>query len=202
MQDFDAEIWMARRPRHRRRGRGFGGGRHGGHDRGGDDIRAGRMLAQGDLRLIMLALIADQPRHGYEIIKVIEEKTGGWYTPSPGIIYPTLTFLEEADYVRAQMDGAKKLYSITPEGRAHLKQNRELADLSLDRLAVAAARYGRLRRAAEVDQHRNDPTLPPLVRAAIDNLRAAAVERLTADAADEPRIVDTLARAAVELRRK
>jgi hypothetical protein len=67
------------------------GGRHG---KGGDDMmRAGRMLAQGDLRLLALALIAQQPRHGYEIIKVLEEKTEGWYAPSPGIVYPTLTYL-------------------------------------------------------------------------------------------------------------
>src|SRR5215470_10900857 len=69
---------------------------------GGDFMRAGRMLAQGDLRLIALALIAEQPRHGYDIIKQLEEKTAGWYSPSPGIVYPTLTFLEEAGYVTAQ----------------------------------------------------------------------------------------------------
>src|SRR5213076_1888011 len=72
-------------------GGGFGG-RHG--MGGGDMIRAGRMLATGDLRLIALALIAEQPRHGYEIIKVLEDKTAGWYSPSPGIVYPTLTYLK------------------------------------------------------------------------------------------------------------
>src|SRR3977135_2675493 len=77
------------------------GGRHGMHgDMGGDDMmRAGRLLAQGALRLLALALIAEQPRHGYEIIKVLEDKTQGWYAPSPGIVYPTLTYLEEAGYV-------------------------------------------------------------------------------------------------------
>ena len=97
------------------------GGRHG---MGGNMMRAGRMLAQGDLRLIALALIAEQPRHGYEIIKVLEDKTAGWYSPSPGIVYPTLTYLEETGYVTAQADGAKKLYTITAEGRAHLAENR------------------------------------------------------------------------------
>jgi hypothetical protein len=90
------------------------GGRHG---MGGNMMRAGRMLTQGDLRLIALALIAEQPRHGYEIIKVLEDKTVGWYSPSPGIVYPTLTYLEEAGYVTAQAEGAKKLYTITEEGR-------------------------------------------------------------------------------------
>jgi hypothetical protein len=73
-----------------RGGRGWGGK----HGMGGEDfMRAGRMLAQGDLRLIALALIAEQPRHGhgYDIIKQLEEKTSGWYSPSPGIVYPTLT---------------------------------------------------------------------------------------------------------------
>src|SRR5437667_12504981 len=110
------ERWAAGRGwRHRH---GGWGGRHG--IGGGDMMRAGRMLAQGDLRLIALALIAEQPRHGYEIIKVLEDKTAGWYSPSPGIVYPTLTYLEEAGYVTVQADGAKKLYSITEEGRAHL----------------------------------------------------------------------------------
>ena len=97
------EHWAAGR-HHRRRFGGFGfGGRHGGGrgDMNPDDMRAGRMLAQGDLRLVALALIAEAPRHGYEIIKLVEEKTADWYSPSPGIVYPTLTYLEEAGYVTA-----------------------------------------------------------------------------------------------------
>ena len=109
------ERWGAGRHRHRRFG-GFGfGGRHsmggfgGRGDMGGEDMmRARRMLAQGDLRLIALALIAQAPRHGYEIIKLLEEKTADWYSPSPGIVYPTLTYLEEAGYVTASSEGCKK----------------------------------------------------------------------------------------------
>ena len=99
-----------------------------------DWMRARRMLAQGDLRLIALALIAEAPRHGYEIIKLLEEKTADWYSPSPGIVYPTLTYLEEAGYVTASAEGSKKLYTITDEGRAYLKANREMVDVVLDRL--------------------------------------------------------------------
>src|SRR5262249_6399407 len=102
------ERWASGRGWRRHGGFGWSGGRHG--MGGGDMIRAGRMLAQGDLRLIALALIAEEPRHGYEIIKVLEEKTAGWYAPSPGIVYPTLTYLEEVGYVTAQAEGAKKLY--------------------------------------------------------------------------------------------
>src|SRR5438477_3552525 len=108
--------WAAGRMRRRR----FGGHGHGGgHGMGGGDfMRARRMLAHGDLRLIALALIAEQPRHGYDIIKQLEERTSGWYSPSPGIVYPTLTYLEEAGHLTSQADGAKKLYTITDEGRA------------------------------------------------------------------------------------
>src|SRR5580704_13278611 len=97
-------------------------------------LRARRMLVQGDLRLIALALIAEAPRHGYEIIKLLEEKTGDWYSPSPGIVYPTLTYLEEANYVTASAEGSKKLYTITGEGRAYLETNRALVDAVLERL--------------------------------------------------------------------
>ena len=138
--------WAAGRHRRGRFG-GFGfGGRHGG-GMNPDDMRAGRMLAQGDLRLVALALIAQAPRHGYEIIKLVEEKTADWYSPSPGIVYPTLTFLEEAGYVTVSSEGAKKLYTITDEGRAYLEANRDLADVVLDRLTAIGERVNRWRRA-------------------------------------------------------
>ena len=120
-------------------GRGEGGGR-------GDWFRVGRMLAQGDLKLLALALIAEQPRHGYELIKLIEEKTRGAYSPSPGVVYPTLTFLEEAGYVTAEAEGAKKRYTITEEGRAYLEENRDIADMVLARLAAIGEKLARMRR--------------------------------------------------------
>jgi len=173
------------------------GGRHG---MGGDDMmRAGRMLAQGDLRLIALALIAEQPRHGYEIMKVLEDKTAGWYSPSPGIVYPTLTYLEETGYVTAQAEGAKKLYTITAEGRAHLDENRDFVDAVLERLSAIGERVARRRRNRDDDERRSD--IPPLVRAAIDNLREAAAKRLADDAEAEAKVVEVLARAAGELKR-
>src|SRR6201986_3912491 len=133
-----------------RHGSPFGFGGRGKGDFGGRDpedwMRVKRMLAQGDLRLIALALIAEAPRHGYEIIKLLEEKTGDWYSPSPGIIYPTLTYLEEAGYVTASAEGSKKLYTITDEGRAYLQANRELVDTVLTRLAAVGERASRWRR--------------------------------------------------------
>src|ERR1700683_1178936 len=131
----DEGRWAAGR-RHRGGRVGGCGGRHGGSfGEGSEDMmRAGRMLAQGDLRLIALALIAEAPRHGYEIIKLVEEKTADWYSPSPGIVYPTLTYLEEAGYVTAATEGSKKLYTITDEGRAYLGENGDLVKVVLERL--------------------------------------------------------------------
>ena len=166
-----------------------------------DDMRVGRMLAQGDLRLVALALIAQAPRHGYEIIKLVEEKTADWYSPSPGIVYPTLTFLEEAGYVTVSAEGAKKLYTITTEGRAYLEANRDLADVVLDRLTAIGERVNRWRRAArgEREQRRS---LPPLLEAAFDHLRETVGKRLEGDAEAEAHLAEILARAAGEMQRR
>src|SRR5580698_9824800 len=198
--------WGAGRHRRHRFG-GFGfGGRHGGRGdfggMGGEDMmRARRMLAQGDLRLIALALIAEAPRHGYEIIKLLEEKTGDWYSPSPGIIYPTLTYLEEAGYVTASAEGSKKLYTITDEGRAYLQSNRDLVDVVLERLTALGERVNRWRR-SERGERGNRRNLPPLVEAAFDHLRDTVSKRLDNDAEDEARLVEILARAGTELQKR
>jgi DNA-binding PadR family transcriptional regulator len=110
-------------------GGGRGGHRGGPYHRGGGGGRRGRFFDQGDLRLIVLDLIAEAPRHGYEIIKLIEEKVSGIYSPSPGIIYPTLTLLEEMGFATVtSTDGARKLYAITPEGKVHLDASRATLD--------------------------------------------------------------------------
>jgi DNA-binding PadR family transcriptional regulator len=192
--------WAAGRHRRGRFG-GFGfGGRHGMGGMGADDMRAGRMLAQGDLRLIALALIAQEPRHGYEIIKLVEEKTADWYSPSPGIVYPTLTYLEEAGYVTASTEGSKKLYAITTEGRAYLETNRDLVEAVLGRLSALGERMNRWRR-AERGERDSRRTLPPLVEAAFDHLRETVRKRLENDAEAEARLVEILAHAATELQR-
>jgi len=103
-------------------------------------------LAEGDLRLVALALIAEAPRRGYEIIKLIEEKTADWYSPSPNMVHPMLANLKEAGYLTASTD-PPRLYTITDEGRAYLKQNRELADVVLNRLTALGDRVSRWRQA-------------------------------------------------------
>jgi DNA-binding PadR family transcriptional regulator len=165
-----------------------------------DDMRAGRILAQGDLRLIALAFIVQAPRHGYEIIKLVEEKTGDWYSPSPGIVYPTLTYLEEAGYVTASIEGSKKLYAITEEGRGYLEANRVLVDAVLDRLAALGERVNRFRRAARSERD-NRRTLSPLIEAALDHLRDTVGKRLDNDAEAEARLVEILARTTSEIQR-
>jgi len=103
-------------------------------------------LAQDDLRLVALALVAEAPRRGYEIIKLIEEKTAEWYSPAPSIVHPMLTNLAEAGYVTATTE-PPRLYTITDDGRAYLKENRELADVVLGRLSALGERVSRWRRA-------------------------------------------------------
>ena len=138
----------------------FGGG---GRGRG----RLGRMFDHGDLRHVVLSLIAEKPRHGYEIIKAIEERLGGAYSPSPGVIYPTLTMLEELGYARLdEAAGSKKPYAITPEGQAHLDANRA---------AVAAIEA----RMAEVGAAQGGGPAPQIVRA-MENLKLALRLRLGA----------------------
>ena len=112
---------------------------HGRRGRGG----LGRFFAHGDLRLVILQLIADKPSHGYEIIKDIEQQVGGAYSPSPGVIYPTLTLLEELGYVTViSEDGGKKLHTMTAEGQAFLLANRKTLDALLARMAAAAETHG------------------------------------------------------------
>jgi DNA-binding PadR family transcriptional regulator len=193
------EYWGAGRHRRGRFG-GFGfGGRSGGPDGGDEMMRARRMLAQGDLRLLALALIAEAPRHGYEIIKLVEEKTGDWYSPSPGIVYPTLTYLEEAGYVTASTEGSKKLYTITDEGKAYLEAHRDIIKVVLDRLEAIGERVNRWRRATRGER---DTQLPPLVEAAITHLRETVAKRLEGDKDAESRLVEILARTAAELQQR
>ena len=110
-----ARTYMGRHGHHRFGH--FAGGFTGSMGMGGRAFRAGRRLASGDLQLVLLALLAERPSHGYELIKALEERSGGFYSPSPGMIYPALTWLEEVGYASVAAEGAKKLYSITATGQ-------------------------------------------------------------------------------------
>jgi DNA-binding PadR family transcriptional regulator len=135
-------------PPHRGRG-----GRHG-----------RRLFDYGELRLLLLAIIADAPSHGYELIKTVEERFGGSYSPSPGVIYPTLSWLDDMGYaVIEQVEGGRKRYSITDEGRAFLLANRG----AIDELLARAGGTG----------HGRDRVPAPVVRA-MENLKLAMRLRL------------------------
>jgi DNA-binding PadR family transcriptional regulator len=124
-----------------------------------------RFFAHGDLRLVILQLIADRPRHGYDIIKEIEDRVAGAYSPSPGVIYPTLTLLEELGYVAVTPgESGRKQHEITDEGRAFLVANRQNVD----------ALFARMR---EANQARGGGTAPQIVRA-MENLKLALRLRL------------------------
>jgi DNA-binding PadR family transcriptional regulator len=131
-------------------------------------------LPESDLRLVALALITDAPRRGYEIIKLIEEKTAEWYSPSPTIVYPMLTNLAEGGYVTASAE-PPRLYTITDEGRTYLEQNRGPADVVLNRLTALGERVTRWRRAIGADK-RNEvvddsaESLVDILARAADNL--------------------------------
>ncbi|RIX72451.1 PadR family transcriptional regulator [Acidovorax cavernicola] len=138
-------------------GRGMRGGRGG-----------GRVFGHGGLRFVLLQLIADKPSHGYELIKAIEDRLGGTYAPSPGVVYPTLTLLEEMGYLSVDTAdvGGRKRYTVTDSGREFLAANRDTADAMMARMNGgvdgAGPRGGR----------------PPQVTRAIENLKLAMRLRL------------------------
>jgi DNA-binding PadR family transcriptional regulator len=120
---------------HGRHGWGGMGHRHGRHREG----RFGRFLEHGDLRFVVLALLAEQPAHGYELIKALEDRTGGAYRPSPGVIYPLLAMLEDEGFIRpVAAETGRKAYEITDAGRVALEQNRAGVDEVFGRMDEAS----------------------------------------------------------------
>jgi DNA-binding PadR family transcriptional regulator len=107
----------------------------GGHGRG-RGFRRGRVFEQGDLKYVILKMLAEKPRHGYEIIKELEERFGGAYSPSAGTVYPTLTLLEDLGYASViPEEGGKKVYSITPEGEKYLEENKGAVEDIFERIS-------------------------------------------------------------------
>jgi DNA-binding PadR family transcriptional regulator len=160
---------------------GFGGrGRdgHGWGDWGSDGWGGrrgrgrGRVFESGELRLVLLKLIADQPRHGYDLIRAIEELTAGSYAPSPGVVYPTLTMLLDMGLIEeAEAGGARKPFRITAEGEAELGGKAEEVDALLARLSGLG------------DHQRKAGGAP--IRRAVGNLLSALWHRVTREDADE-----------------
>ncbi|WP_180901393.1 PadR family transcriptional regulator [Martelella soudanensis] len=173
-------------------GGGFGRGGFGGPFGFGDGEgggRPGRFLGQGQIRLLVLHLIGQEPRHGYDIIKAIEEMSGGFYAPSPGVIYPTLSFLEEGGYVVAVEDGNKKRYSITDEGSAYLADNMFEASMAVKALSAIGDKMKRRRERRDAE---GGPELPRSVEVAMLNLREVIARKVDDDPAAASEIVRAL----------
>jgi DNA-binding PadR family transcriptional regulator len=187
--------------RHGRRFGRFAAGFSGGMGRGGNAFRAGRRLASGDLQLVLLALLEKQPSHGYELIKALEERSGGFYSPSPGMIYPALTWLEEVGYASVTAEGAKKLYSITDAGREYLKQNRNVTDAMLSQLEFIGRKMGRVREifGGYGEEESGDSRG---IDAARRELKEALRDKRGASAEEQSRIVEILKSAAAQIRTK
>ena len=175
--------------RHARDEFGFGGRHMGGRHHGRGGWRGGRVFDHGDLRLVILQLIAEKPRYGYEVIKAIEEKLAGAYSPSPGVVYPTLTMLEELGYARVSpSEAGKKLHEITPEGAAYLEANKAAVEAVFQRIA-------------EVNAARGGGPAPQILRA-MENMRMALRLRLSSGPLSEDqvrRVTAALDAAAIEI---
>jgi DNA-binding PadR family transcriptional regulator len=178
-------------------GRGRHGSRHRRH-RGGDEFTSGRKFEAVDLQLVILAFLAERPSHGYELIKTIEERSGGFYTPSPGVIYPALTYLSEIGHASVEQAGTRKLYSITAEGKAHLASNRASADSILDTLSRIGSRMDDVREAFAGGGD-SDPGTSDNIRRARLALRDAIRRKRGCDLAEARRITQILNRATADI---
>jgi DNA-binding PadR family transcriptional regulator len=195
--------------------RGMFGGGLGGF-MGGRGFRAARMLASGDLQLIILNLLQDKPRHGYDLIKELEERSSGVYTPSPGVIYPALTYLEEAGFAESEAEGNKKLYKITQAGREHLEKNRSLVDEVLQQITLFGQKMARMQKHFADEEAENDfAESDPRTRSKGDwrklkmefhelkhELKAALFEKITASDEEKKRVLEVIRKAIAEIRRK
>ncbi|MGA2851961.1 MAG: PadR family transcriptional regulator [Terracidiphilus sp.] len=152
--------------RHRHGGpeRGFGGRGPGGFGRGFGEGR-GRLFDAGDVKLVILRLLAEQPSYGYQLIKTMEQRLAGGYTPSPGVIYPTLTMLEEEGLASSVTENNKKIYSLTPEGNEFLESNKERIGELFERLEETGRGFERGR--------------SPEIMKAFMNLRSAVMARVS-----------------------
>jgi DNA-binding PadR family transcriptional regulator len=182
----------------------------------GPGMRAGKMLASGDLQLIILLLLSEKSRYGYEIIKSLEEHSCGIYVPSPGMVYPALTYLEEVGYAAAAANGAKKLYTITAEGADHLAKRQDTTNAVWTRLAIFGRKVAEFQKqfAEEEDvedhfgsgprgQSRDEwKQMKTEFREVRNELKAAIYEKLDSSLEEKRKILRILKEAIAEIRGK
>lgn len=172
------------------------GGRFGRH-RGGE-VPSGRKLSAEELQLVILALLQQSPAHGYEIIRRLEERSNGFYKPSPGMVYPALTYLEEIGQAAVSQEGTRKLYTITEPGSAHLTANKAEADRILDILERIGARMSEVREAF-AGLHDLDPETADGLHKARHLLKTALYARRGCSPVEARRIAAILTRTAAEI---
>jgi DNA-binding PadR family transcriptional regulator len=185
----------------------YGGGRFARHGRGfggDDDFSRGRKFSSDDLQLLLLDLLVDEPRHGYELIKLLQTRSNGFYTPSPGMVYPALTYLEEIGYTVVTAEGNRKRYALNTEGRNYVESNRERIDVIWAKLNFFAERMGLVRRAlADEDAGADDERAGRHPLRALMEARAKLKEQLMSQRHASPeeqlRIAGVLERAAAEI---
>jgi DNA-binding PadR family transcriptional regulator len=171
---------------------------------GGRGFGMGRKLGSADLQLLILKLLAEKPRHGYEVIKELDERSKGFYVPSPGMVYPALTYLEEIGHATVEVEGTRKLYSITASGQQHLSANSEAVDALFTQFGRVGERMDRMRRAMQ-DEEDGEQELGGRGRGgkelkrALHALRLALGEKWHASAEEQQRIAAILKRAAAEI---
>ena len=201
MHRHHIHMFLGRRGHHGGFGR-FGGGFMAG-DMGGRGFGMGRKLASGDLQLLILKLLDEKPSYGYEIIKAVEERSKGFYVPSPGMVYPAMTYLEEIGHATVTADGNRKLYAITDAGKAHLQEHGDAVETLLAQFGRIGDRMDKLRRAFDA----GDSPEMEVGRGARKELKAAMHalrEALHAQQGGEEaqrRIAEILARAADEIKK-
>ncbi|RZF25527.1 PadR family transcriptional regulator [Paraburkholderia sp. UYCP14C] len=179
---------------------GFGAGR-GGFGGDGEGFPRGRKFSSDDLQLLLLSLIDAQPSHGYELIKALETRSNGFYSPSPGMVYPALTYLEELGYVTVQLEGNRKRYELADAGREYLAANRERVELMFARLSHIARKMDSVRRAfaGEEPADVSEGGWVPELNEARRTLKHALLRRDNAPADEQRRIAAILMRAAREI---
>jgi DNA-binding PadR family transcriptional regulator len=183
----------------------FGKGFLEGGGMGGRGFGMGRKLGSADLQLLILRLLAEKPRHGYEVIKELEERSRGFYVPSPGMVYPALTYLEEIGHATVEAAGTRKLYSITAPGQQHLDANLSTADALFTQFGRVGERMDRMRRALDAEQDSDEPTADQRRHASKELHRArhalkqALLDKWGSSREEQDRIAAILQRAAAEI---
>ena len=185
----------------------FGRGFMDGGEMGSRAFGMGRKLASVDLQLLILGLLEEKPRHGYEIIKALDERTKGFYVPSPGMVYPALTYLQEIGHATVEAEGARKLYHITAEGKRHLDENRSTVEALFKQFDRVGERMEQVRRAmgdeadagrSSREERRGSKELQSIRK----ELKAALADTADASREEQERVVEILQRAIAEIQNR